>query len=434
MLRIEDQELISAFLDGELTRNEKTEAVSLINGNVEAKRYYKSLKTQREMMQALPRVTAPVKLTELLNKRIPVITPAKAGFWKKSRVGIIAAATAAAVLAGVFVWNNYMENSVKGGGIGENGLNIAKNGTDFEKMLLEEQLRKEALAKAVKIPKVQPETFRSLLNGAERITGDLASAVSETTQNTMQLLEDAQLAYEGKLTESSILTSPVTQVSKFKTLEFSLNYLKATRDFELTSFVEQFKDKGVFGIDLKTSDTNVSLQRLIQACQAINLPIYLDEELKQRQAKKLPAPYIVYLENLSEKQVGEILTKLQELDKWKTVDSKETKVSSILINPLLVEGRKSLAQALGLGLIKVDPAGSKTAPNKVDPRKPLSNDTLQSLKNATNKPINDGKPFGISVVFHASMPAQNIGKELGQALQSLSGPKSDAITLAFIIR
>jgi len=180
-------------------------------------------------------------------------------------------------------------------------------------------------------------------------------------------LAQAEAIREGKFQESqsTLLTGPVKSGNVFKTLDAPLPLFMTPADFKLSSLQSRWAKKGLFVLDLSSKDTVKTLRRLIDAGQEAKVPLVVDDEVKQRLSKQLPATFMVYLENVPDEQIAAWLTAFENADYWQSTEfRKDATCLSMLLYPLDAQGRSQVARSLGLAAEQLAQPVSTGAVNK----------------------------------------------------------------------
>jgi hypothetical protein len=377
------QELLSAYVDGELGPTEYERVMAALRESEIARNYVNNLRDMSGQLKTLPKLTCPPKLTgavlrEQQKKQLKSRSIRRYGY---------AAALAAAVLVGIGVWM-YL-TTLPQPNIAPINNNVALNNNPQPTSPLPPIVLRRHLEWA----ELQP--FYHTLTMA---LGEQWSRWNDRYENTLAWVSEADAIREGRFLESrgSLLTSPVKETSHtFKTVESSLPLYIAPTEFSLPTVQGRLAKQGTFVLDITTRNPSRTLSRLLETAK---LPITLDEEVKTRQAKNTLGTTMIYLENLTPEQLSAWLSALQLADYWNVPEYRtDGTCKSLLLYSLDAGGYGQLARSLGVSAW-------------------------------SGKAQKDVKAVAVNYV-----PTRKPGT-LGEVVKQFSGPKKDGLTLVVMIR
>jgi hypothetical protein len=209
---------------------------------------------------------------------------------------------------------------------------------------------------------------------------------------------------------NAVLTGPVKQPGNpFKGLDIQLPLLWSPGEIDLQAAQKRLAKHGLFVLDFSCNDTVKTLARLTDACKKSDIKLILDEEVKQRLAKQLPATFIVYLENANEEKLAGALAAMQQTDHWKNERFvTDTSCQGLMLYPLDPEGRRVLARGMAINPDKLQPrSGSST---KAEPGP------------------------GVVMAYYPTRALDSVSGDIRQALQSLEGARENAVSIVFFLR
>lgn len=333
------QELLSAYVDGELSPTEYERVMSALRDSAIARDYVAELRTMSKQLKSLPTLHCPPQLTtRFLQERKQLQLKAR-----NRRLGMLAALAASLFLGVGIWWYVNQTGSVSLPVIGKN--NLAKNTIEKEKVI------DRGPAVVPEKSKLDMASYAYLAHEAIAAAYDELELWQERLSQSVAWLTQADAIREGKFQESqsTLLTGPVKSGNVFKTLDAPLPLFMTPADFKITSLQTRWAKKGLFVLDLSSKDTVKTLRRLIEAGQEAKVPLVMDDEVKQRLAKQLPATFIVYLENVTEEQIAAWLKAFENADYWQSTEfRKDATCLSMLLYPLDAQGRSLVARSLGL--------------------------------------------------------------------------------------
>ncbi len=246
--------------------------------------------------------------------------------------------------------------------------------------------------------------------------------------------EDAEAAESPFATPSILTFPPAGKTDVFKTIQVRLPLFLDVRSLDSNKLLERLREESVHHLDLPCVESWKALERFQNAGRVAGVKVVLDAEAARRLNGKLPAMYLVYLENVAPETVGKLMQALQAEDSAAERRQKgDAQFRSLMVQSLDEDGRKRLAETLG-----VQPAKPAVgAPAAVDPGKPISNETLKSLQKAASGRPN-GKPSeataqAIVVVWHPRLRS-TLSKEVRDLLDDKKPAQADGINVVFLFR
>jgi hypothetical protein len=275
--------------------------------------------------------------------------------------------------------------------------------------------------------------------------GERLARIYRSGQDTLVSALDREVLDEGGAGEPglgspTILTSQMHASQIFKTVAVSkAPFFFDVKDLDSSKLIARLREDGVQHMDLSCHESWRALERLQAACRASGVKLLLDAEVTQRLNQKAPAPYMVYLENVSPEIIAKVVENLRSIDKRAEQAKKgDTQFGSVLVLPLDEAGRKRLANSLGVPPSSLVP-GKVKKPDpraKVDPTQPIAKETEKALdKLATGQGRGAGKdPTAVVLVAVPHRNRVSISKEVKAHLDSRTGAQADHINVVFFLR
>ncbi|HQR09538.1 MAG TPA: zf-HC2 domain-containing protein [Gemmatales bacterium] len=390
------QELLSAYVDGELSPTEYERVMSALRDSAIARDYVAGLRSMSKQLKALPTLQCPPQFTtKFLQERKQVQVKSR-----NRRYGMIAA-IAASLFIGVGIW--WYVNQP-----GPGTLPVLGNG-NIAKNTIPQPTSPEQGPIIVPKPKFDLSSYASLAQEALAAGYDELDLWQERLSQSIAWLNQAEAIREGKFqaNQSTLLTGPVKQSGNvFKTLEIPIPLFSTPADFKLSSLQERWSKKGLFVLDLSSKDTVKTLRRLIEAGQEAKVPLVVDDEVKQRLAKQLPAIFMVYLENVTEEQVAAWLKAFEKADYWPSSELRgDATCQSLLLYSLDAQGRTQVARSLGL------------APEQ------------------WAQPVSTGAASkAVALSYYSYRLPTSLSEESRKAVAGLKGPMKDRLSLVVMVR
>jgi hypothetical protein len=195
------------------------------------------------------------------------------------------------------------------------------------------------------------------------------------------------------------------------------------------------KDPG-YRLELFCLDSTRALERLQAGFKAINVRLQLDADAQLRLKHKLPTAYVLFLEDLTPEELARALQLLGAEDRKQAARRTEDGVfGKLLVNPLAASDEKELARLLG-----IDPA--QLAPRKkaeLDLRKPISSlteeEVIQSLA-GQGVPRPGTTPKSVERVGLVISAARRPGpsRETQQFLDTRREPRPGTVQVLLVLR
>ena len=388
------QELLSAYVDGELAPAEYERVMSTLRDSQLARDYVTQLRGLSQQIKTLPAEVCPAQVTT----RFLQNTKRRQVQIRNRRLAYVGALAAALLISFGTWW--YLNQNVPANLPILNNNNLANNTTTIPQPVT------TAPENIPTKPRLDQALYAQFAQETLATAYDQMNLWQDRLTGTVTWLTQADARREGKFLESqsTLLTGPVKNTgSVFKTLDAPLPLLQTPLDFNLTELQRRWSKKGLFVLDLSSKDTIKTLSRLISAGEQARLPVVIDDEVKHRLAKKLPTTFMIYLENITEEQATRWLTGLSADDHWSTTELRtDSTCLSLLLYPLDATGRTQLARSLGI------------QPEQLD------------------KP--DGASHGVALSYYSYRLPTSLGDEARKATARLHGPSSDRLSFVVLVR
>jgi len=220
----------------------------------------------------------------------------------------------------------------------------------------------------------------------------------------------ADLDSRTQASQKNLLGAPAKDPGNpFKTVDVELHPIITPNQFNLATFQQWWNKKGLFVADVVCSDTVKALTRLTEACKMHGVTLVIDEEVQKRLDKRLPATFMVYLENVNEETVAQVWSTLDGLDHWHdSLTAMDASCRSIEFRPLVeVDGRRQLARSLGVN------------PEKLTVPKTSATPAPQQA---------------VVLAYYQNRLPESISANVRQTLSGQGGPKADGVSIVFMLR
>lgn len=387
------QELLSAYVDGELSPTEYERVMAALRESEIARQYVNSLRTMSTQLKVMPTYPCPPEIAQnILKSRQKARTQSS---YARLSWGI---GLAAAVLIGLGTW--WYLTSQPGNVMPViNNNNIARNDHVVP-------VPTNPIPHIPARPQWDLARLTLLLQAAMTSANDSLDAIQDRLANSVVWLTEADAVREGRFLESqaSLLTSPVQQTGTvFKSIEATLPLHIAPAEFQFAAMQTRLQKKGAFVLDITTKNASKTLARLMETTK---LPLVVDDEVKQNVARKQPATVMLYIDNITVEQLNTWLTGMQSADYWNVPEYRtDGTCKSLLLYHLEPAGYAQVARSLGLttGKWLENKAGTKPAP-------------------------------ALALTYQANRKPTTLSKDAQQTIANLKGPGKDSITLVVMLR
>jgi hypothetical protein len=441
---------LTAYVDGELSPAETDAVNNLLRESAEARELLRKLQRDQERLRALEREQSSIDFSfavvDLILRRK---NPARARRRFIPRLAVAASLLLALGLGGYFL-KEHLSKARGPGPIAATGQPAAPPAPPG--------IAERSAPDAAKSPAVALDELHRQLPSREQLNEaleQLREALSPLADQLARIYQSSQEAVASAIERESgeaggagepglgnptILTSQMRPGKAFKSIEMSkLPPIFDVKDFDSGKLVALLKEERVHHIDLSCQECGKALERLQAACRASGVKLIVDAEVTQRLNQKLPAPYMVYLENVSPELVAKVLDRLRLADQRAEQAKKgDAQFGSVLVLPLDEAGRKRLASSLGVSSSSLLPAKvKKPGPaSKIDPTQPISKETEKALdKLAAGQGRGAGNaPTAVVLISVPNRKLVPVSKEVKAYLDGRSGAQADHVNVVFFLR
>jgi hypothetical protein len=398
-------QLLTGFIDGELSNRQRKAVQRLLRRSPEARTLLRKLRHDADRLRALPRPHAAPDSSERVVRAIRQrglqpggrrsAASARPTFW----FGYAAAAMVLfAVGLGTFVFFSRPKQQ--------------KNGSDQFAQLTapQDQPRETGRERTGESGAVIPETPKGV--GKPGGSGDqLASAGGVKNEGT-----DGAGQVKINPVEPTVLTTPVENMELFKPaiIEAPFSLIQEVRQLDATKLRGEIEKETALRVELPCREAVKGFHRLETVLKEFGISLLTDPEVQNRLSKpRLKTHYAILLENLTADELAHLLARLGAEDKKAAeVKSKpDGQFSKMVANRLTDTDRKELAD-----LLHVD--------------RPLL-DRVEKID--AGKPTGNAERAALVVTFNPVRPAAN-SKEVKRYFETRKVTKVDAVQVLLVIR
>lgn len=381
MLRDYYRQLLTAYVDGELTSRQRRHVARLLRRSPEARQLLQQLQEDAHSLRHLPRPQLPVDLTEPVlrtiaerrltpgqRRTIPVSTPSS---WAAPLLSWAVAASVLLVLgaASYLYFAASLTHSEK---------------TDLAQNQAEEQLpaprSDESTPPAVARQETSPQPPREKPSPKP----DIPSVV-----NLPQVVKRP----EEKPNKPSPVTPPdppkqeavlTGQVEMFRLNKVSdllpvvLKVRELDRETVRKDLIAELRKDIDFRLELPCPNGSRAFQRIQNAAKTANLGLVVEKGARERLKLQSQAGYAVYIEDVTPEELALFIQRVGVEDaKLAARKPMEAQFDRLVLTHMTPQNHKELSTLLG-----VDPTTTEPSPkgsSAPDPRKPLSDTTAQQV-------------------------------------------------------
>jgi negative regulator of sigma E activity len=377
MLNKRVRQLISAYIDGELSARKRRAVHRLIQSDPEARALYQQMKADSYYLHGLPRVSLPQDfskrvLTKIQEKGIQPRPATTVGSW--GRLAVAAMVLLAIGLASYCYFAGILGQPQTG----------EPNGTIVQKERQPSKLN--APAPPPQAPKDDANDNPDELREPEPIetardkptAKPKAPLVPFPPENPKAIPPGDEFAAPESLPfrpEANIrIEKPRLSVYLLRELDQAANHRRLQDELRYDSF---------YRLELFCLDSQRALERVQAIFRSHNLRLSSDAEAQSRLAARTRTDFLLYADDLEPEELASILRQLGSEDKkLASVRLQDGVFGRLVLNPLR---QRDLASQLGVdaGLVSPEP---KTAPLGVDIRKPVSETTAEQVAELAGQP------------------------------------------------
>ncbi len=448
------RQLLTAYVDGELTARQRRHVARLLRRSPEARQLLQKLQEDAQSLRHLPRPSLPIDLTGPVLHTIAArrLTPGQRHIARLSPASswagpLVAWAAAAAVLlvlgaASYLYFAASLTHSEK---------------TDLARNQAEEQSadaprpspsgREDERPSEPKTENRKPKTGREIPSPKP----DTPSAVKrpeivkrpEEKPNKPAPDTSPAPPKPGTVLTGQVEMFPLSKVADV--LPIVLKVRELDREPIRKNFLAELRKDADFRLELPCSNGSRAFQRVQNAVKAVHLSLVIEKGARDRLKLQAPSSYAVYIEDLTPEEWTRFLQQISAEDAKLAARKKPVDVQFdwLVLTRMTPQNRKELSTLLGVDPTTTEPS-AQTSPG-ADPRKPLSEATArqggQSLAGQGNAPRPEaGKPAAKSpqrlalVLAYNSVHSSSNSDEIKHFLESRKPPRPGTIRVLLVLR
>ena len=447
MIRDHDRELLTAYVDGELTSRQRRHVARLLHRSPEARRLLQKLQEDARALRHSPRPQLPADLSgEVLRTIVERrLTPGQRRLARVSApaswAGPLASWAAAAAVVLVLGAASYLY---------------------FTAALMHSE--KPAVVRAAPDEPAPPVATEASNSAAaverqpDRRDGHASSesppAHSSRETKPSELVQRPNEAPKKEETnppsagrEDAVLTDRL-EMFRFSKVEDLLPTVLEVNQLEQESarnkLIAELRKDVNFRIELPCKNGTKAFERVRAAANALHIGLVIDKQAQARLKRaEWKTNYVLYVENLTPDEATRFLQRLGAEDKKASRKPAELQFARLVLTRMTPNDHKELTTLLGVDPTVTEPATK--GPLGTDPRRPLADLTAEQVGQALagqggGRRTDAGKPIAkateqtaLVLAFNPVRPSPG-SVEIKQYLDGRKAPKAGTIRVLLVLR
>jgi hypothetical protein len=442
------RQLLTAYVDGEITNRQRRHVARLLHRSPEARQLLQQLQQDARSLRQLPYPQLPVDLTGSVlhtiaerrltpgRRRVARVSPAAS--WA-GPLAAWAAAAAILLILGVASYLYFAASLLHSGNADftekpkEPSATVAESPDSAPTPIARHEkptpdARDDKPSNPPHRPPVveSPEVVQRPPEGPKKPTPEPRPAPPK---------EEPVLTDRLEMFQFSKVSDVLPEV--FKVSEFD-------RDAIRKNLIAELRKDANFRLELPCQNGTRAFQCVQSAAQALNIGLVIEKGARERLKLQARTNYVVYLENLTPDEVAHFLRQIGAEDaKNAARKPAEAQFDRLVLTRMTPQNHKELSTLLGIDPTESEPATK--GPLGVDPRKPLTDVTAQQVgqalagQGATPRP-QPGKPAAKPPERNALVLAYNPVRpspgsdEIKRFLDSRKPVKAGTIRVLLVLR
>jgi hypothetical protein len=377
MLAEHHRQLLTAYVDGELSARQKRQVLKLLRRSAEARRLLQRLQADSQELRALPPVKLDCDLSgpvlQAIARRRPPRRPSPAPLTVSVWPAIAAAAAVLLIIAG----SSYLYFA-----------HLAPTTPSNEQQARKDRGDDAPSPEPRKTP--EPRDGKDP-DGSSRDSTTPDKKDPDRTPGPMEVVQNDPPKVYGPpedLIPPYALTDRFIDLMEFKTAVDDVPVYLRLHDLDQEAtklkLTAELRKAGGFRMDMPCSNATKALERLRGILKAEQIVLTLDAAA----AAKLKSPnFALFLENLTPDDLSRICQRLGAEDK-KALAKRDAHFDRLFVYRMNDKDHKDLQRSLG-----VDPTAARPSdPAPFDPRKPLPEQTAEEVARALAEKANKNAP------------------------------------------
>ncbi len=447
MLSERYRQLLTAYVDGELSGRQRRHVVKLLRRSLEARLLLRELQGDSQVLRAMSRPKTPVP-----DIALPVMQTIAA---RRLRPGQPAASSSAPV--GVSVWSALAAVAAVLLIVGLSSYLFFRahyapralpvNNSPVVDVPPAEKTSapadrpsplpgKEPQVNQAPLPNQRPEqpgdpgpVLQPIVKGPE--TGDTPRQPTPPTEPV-----------DPKEPSGPVLTSPQMEMFKFEVVQVAPNIILdlegLEKEAERKNLTDALRKDGAFRVELPCRDGTRALHKLQGVWKAHHASLVI-ESTAQARLKRLDSKtnYVLYLNNVMPEELTELLRQLEIEDR--KAKGPEQQFKAVVVRGMTRQDHKELTDLLGVDPGLIAPQG--TGPLGTDPRRSVADDTANQIVRVMDEPRPEpGKPAvrqteyqTLALSYNPVRPTKG-APEIKHFLDGRKPPRPGSIQVLLVLR
>lgn len=376
------RQLLTAYVDSELSSRQRRHVARLLRRSPEARRLLQQLRADAQALRQLPRPSLPADLTKsvlcsIVERRL---APGQRRIAKTTSIpmwmGPLASWAAAAVVLFLLGVASYLYFAAS----------------------LDQTAKTEMAQKHEAVYSAQSDAQELLPQPARDDDTDTVSPEPPTaTNDRTAAARPPRIVKRGNKFKSTAPNKPLSPAKEETALTDRLEMFQFDRvpdllpvvvkvsDLESESgrkqLVAELRKDSEFRLELPCSNGTKALDRIQKAAQALHFGLIIGKQAQERMKQNWRGNYALYVEDLTPEELTQLLRQIGAEDRKSAVRKPaEAQVDRFVLTRMTPRHRKELTNLLG-----VDPsttAPTETGPLGADPHKPLADVTARQVGKA----------------------------------------------------
>jgi hypothetical protein len=427
-------QLLTAYVDGELTARQRRGVARLLRRSTEARDLLRQLQEDAGRVRALPPRKLDIDLSQPVLRAIadtgrattrPVAATAPAAF--PAWAGLATAATVLLVIGlGSYLyftaaegWSKSQTAELKKGSERGAGQGSSSDGPGDNKAGRDEAAPDGATAEPLPVPPVEvaikPDGKRSSSDSGSPKDGD-----------------------------DQVFAIPDHRRKPFdKVSDLRLSLILALRQLDQPESARQLKEElqkdPAYHLELFCLDGARALDRMRAVFAQHGVRLLIDADAQALLGMHRKANYVLYADDLTQEELARVLQQLGAEDRKAEANrAGDGQFGKVVVNPWTATDQRKLAKVLGVDPAQLQPARRK-APLGVDIRKPVSDSTgdhvAQALKGQGGKPAaKQAERLALVLVDRPFSARGAASREVKQFLDARKARRDGALQVLFVLR
>jgi anti-sigma factor RsiW len=378
------RQLLTAYVDGELTARQRRHAERLLRHSEEARGLLRQLQDDARALRALPLVRPAADLSEAILRGIAErrLLPARSRVMRPVApdpewAGLAAAAAVLLVLgvASYFYFARAFQR--------DTAAPLAVQQPDTSRPAPQEKQKDSAVASREAEGKLPPKNERMINPPQPAPPSVVVKAPDKGGEPKPGPKPPASPTQTPK--PDAVLTDRNMEMFKLDEVQVALPVALSVRDLEKDAIRRKLLDElgkySAFRLELPCRDGTRAFERLQAVCKARRIGLHVDGAAQVRLKKaQWRTNYVVYLEGLTADEWAGLLRQLGQEDARAARRPTERQFDGLVVTRLTPRDHKELADLMGLDPTRAAP--KPAGPLGTDLHKPLSDQTAEQLARA----------------------------------------------------